>query len=279
MKTLIVPFLFFLLPMGLFGHGIIHEKIEKITTEIEASTDVLHDWGKLAPLYFERGKLYFLQGNCPSALMDFIHAELHGYSDKELQYRLAEVYHKMETNHKALEYANEFISLDPDNPMGYRMRSSIYISLNRYNEVLQDFEVLFACKSKPNANDYKALADYILKQDSDGYKLALRYLQQGYERLGNSQFLEYKILEMKKLAKKFEETLYAYDKMIKKYKRKEVILYEKANYLFSLKKYDQSYRTLLESKEFFSQLTKRQQSSNAMGNLRFKIASLENKLQ
>ena len=229
MKKTILHIAFFLFPLGLFAHGDIHERIERITQqiELESSEEALYGWRKIGSLYFERGLLYFFHEDYNQALLAYINAEMHGYQNNELNYYYSELYHKKGLNNEALVYVNKFLKQEPNNQKGYRLRSSIHKSLNRYHKAIIDLEKIINGKEKPQTADYINLADNILVLNPSSHNIALSYLQTGCERLGGSIILELKALEINKEAGDSAEAIKGYNELLNKFKRKEGILYEK----------------------------------------------------
>ncbi|HIA13116.1 MAG TPA: hypothetical protein EYN69_13765 [Flavobacteriales bacterium] len=281
MKKTIFYIAFFLFPLGLFAHGDLHERIQRITQqiEIESSNEALYGCRKLAPLYFERGLLYFFHEDYNLALLDYIKAEMHGYQNNELNYNYAEVYHKQSIYNEALVYVNKFLKQEPNSQKGYRLRSSIHKSLKRYPQAIADLKTIINGKEKPQTADYINLADNIMVLNPSSHNIALSYLLKGCERLGGSIILEIKALEINKAAGESAEAIKGYNNLLDKFNRKEVLLFEKAKYLFSLCEYEESFATLKISKELFGQLSKRQQNTKAMLVLKNNILSLEQQLK
>lgn len=263
MKKVILYFL--LNVVGLYAHGMIHEKIDKATHEIQKSP---HS----SDLYLIRGKLFLENEHFAEAIKDFnevkkdkLKANISNYflgkiALKQKKYLLAKSY--------TLKYLKKLKNDNEASSLGYTQLGLIYKNLASYGKAAEAYKQSVKFTSNLQPKHFLEWIDVYLSKNKASYTEALLVVKEGEKHLGKLSVLEDKALEIECEMKAYSQALIRVDNMIKAKKRLPFLYLRKAEILKKLERNNEAKEYYILTLNFLSNLTKSRQKLNVFKNLK-----------
>ena len=215
LRTLILTgFLCLSLNAFIFAHGDIHEQIERTSQRIEKDPNNTE-------LYLKRGQLYIHHNEFEKAKDDYLKARELDADLIIVDLLLAIVYSKDDQAEIALDYANIFLTNQPDNPDGLIARAGIFQQLENKIAAKADLEKALDNINTPAPKHYLAITEVILQADNPNYEEALSWLEKGQTQFGFDIVLKEKEIEILVENEQYETALHIIDDITERFPRKE----------------------------------------------------------
>jgi len=212
---------FFCIQVGR-AHGDFHERLQKVTAEINMNQDS-------AFLFFKRGKLYFHHDEYPAALKDLQQATILGLDDKFCDLFFAKTYQQLDSLDLALLYIEKIERKDTANVVALKTKAQIYFNKREYQlSALTYEEVITKSRRTIPENYLEAATSWELLKTELGKANALSILQQGIAQLGPLFTFYREIRELHIRSKDFEKALVVQKNIIELSNRKETAFYKAA---------------------------------------------------
>ena len=129
-KLIKIPLLllFLFLSVGtVYAHGDLHERILKVTEEIEKNPDS-------AFLYYKRSDLYYQHDTFKKSLKDLKKSGRLGYKNSQQYLLLAKVYFKLKNYNSGLRHVGKILKDQPNNVKALKLRGEIYFDKNKFEK-------------------------------------------------------------------------------------------------------------------------------------------------
>ncbi len=222
--------LLFLCTINVFAHGDLHERIQKVTTEIESDRDN-HE------LYITRGELYAQHENYKLALKDFKKAEKLAGTNGDLQLNFAKSYFRLGKEKTALEYLERILEQDQDHVIAWRLKGQCLANLNEYQAAGLAFQNVITYSVQTLPENYFEAALMFEKAEVQKLDKAIETIEQGIEDLGKVVSLEQKLIQLYVQHGDYQKAIGQLTDQLETRNRKEFILFERGKiYALSLDK-------------------------------------------
>ncbi len=261
--------LFLLMSSQIYAHGDLPIRIRAKTQEI--STDSTN-----AKLYFERGFLYQQHFEYNKALCDYLKSGDLGYTNKLLNYRIAETYIDLADYSTALEFVNLYIDTDSLDVKPKKLLAQILMKLNRYSEALKIYDYVIKNTIDIRPEDILEYSTIFLSIDSTDYAGSINAIDYGMNKLGNN-IVSLRLAKIDYLKKSHqpERVIEQYNTLILENTRKEFWYYRKAVYLFELDRLFESDIALQQARISITQLKPKIKNTSAIKDLITGINKIE----
>ncbi|MEW5761227.1 MAG: tetratricopeptide repeat protein, partial [Candidatus Thermoplasmatota archaeon] len=184
--------------------------------------------------YLRLGNVEYSYGNLKNAL-EFYDKAIRLKSDYgEAWLNKGSVLDDLERYNEAIEAYNKALSILPKNEMGWYNKGVIYLHLKSYQDAINSFDEATNINSKyEKAWNNKGIAYHYIEKYDDAIKCYDKVL----EIKPNDEVYVNKGVALKKLGR-FAEAIRSYDSAMKLNPDRKEALYNKANLLHEMKKYD-----------------------------------------
>ena len=258
-----------LLSVQMFAHGDLTQRIIKKTQEILKSPNNFE-------LYYERGFLYQQHLEYVKALEDYLKSTSLGNTDKELQFRIAEVNYLTEDYNDALTSITTYLEADSIDVKAKKLEAQILFKLGAYKKSLEAYRYVMNTMIDVRPEDILEYTDIILAENNRNYVGALNAIESGLNQVGpNTLSLQLRKLDYLKDSGQIDKALDQYNYFILEYKRKEFWYYKKAEYLVKVNKPQEANISLIQATSAIEQLDTRFKNMNSIIKLKERIKSLE----
>ena len=258
-----------LLSVQMFAHGDLTQRIIKKTQEILKSPNNFE-------LYYERGFLYQQHLEYVKALEDYLKSTSLGNTDKELQFRIAEVNYLTEDYNDALTSITTYLEADSIDVKAKKLEAQILFKLGAYKKSLEAYRYVMNTMIDVRPEDILEYTDIILAENNRNYAGALNAIESGLNQVGpNTLSLQLRKLDYLKDSGQIDKALDQYNYFILEYKRKEFWYYKKAEYLVKVNKPQEANISLIQATSAIEQLDTRFKNMNSIIKLKERIKSLE----
>jgi len=255
-----------------YAHGDLHERIVKMSEQIELHQDS-------ASLYFERAKLYFYHEQFDLSITDLDSADQLGLDDplKDLFY--AKANQSLKNYTQTLQFTDKIIQADPINVNAIKIKAEVLFEQGNFLESAHAYERLLktARRTLPEnfLNAAKSWRQCSTPKDKDN---AIDVLNRGMEELGTlPMFLKKKkdyYLEDKQYNKAYAVQI----RIIENVQRKETALFQAAEIAMLKEDYVLAQSYIEKSEQAFYALPKRIQVNKAMQSLKTSILNTKTSL-
>tara|TARA_R110002049_G_scaffold307038_1_gene506601 strand:- start:164530 stop:165312 length:783 start_codon:yes stop_codon:yes gene_type:complete len=253
----------------MFAHGDLTLRIIKKTQEISQNPDNFE-------LYFQRGFLYQQHIEYNKALEDYLKSKSLGNTNKELQYRIAEVNYLAEDYSNASTSILTYLELDSVDVRAKKLEAQILFKLEAYQKSLEAYSYVMNNMIDVRPEDVLEYAEIILAENNENYRGALNAIEAGLNQVGpNTLSLQLKKLDYLKESNQIEKALEQYNYFILEYKRKEFWYYKKAAYLAKVNRPEEANISLKLATSALEQLDSRFKNMNSIIKLKDRITRLE----
>ncbi|SDM70254.1 tetratricopeptide repeat protein [Kriegella aquimaris] len=258
-----------LLSVQMFAHGDLTQRIIKKTQEILKSPNNFE-------LYYERGFLYQQHLEYVKALEDYLKSTSLGNTDKELQFRIAEVNYLTEDYNDALTSITTYLEADSIDVKAKKLEAQILFKLGAYKKSLEAYRYVMDTMIDVRPEDILEYTDIILAENNRNYAGALNAIESGLNQVGpNTLSLQLRKLDYLKDSGQIDKALDQYNYFILEYKRKEFWYYKKAEYLVKVNKPQEANISLILATSAIEQLDARFKNMNSIIKLKERIKCLE----
>lgn len=213
---------------GVYAHGDIHERIDHLTLEMQASGDPLE-------LYIKRGQLYLDAEHPQDALKDFQRALNIAPDRKDIHFYYSQAELALGNAEQALLHGNLFLQHANSNAARARalkLRGDIFSHQRKFHEAAIDYTQVI--EQKDNAalpDDYVRVADTYLEADKNNAVIALDWLNRGIKQLGALAVLEERALRIETDHKNYDAALMRIDRLLSQGQRLPFLYYQKGEIL------------------------------------------------
>lgn len=212
-------FLFILMAIGLSAnaHGDLHERINKLTVQIQ-------DQPNNPALYLKRGQLYYQHQEYDSAEKDYLKAQQLAPDSVEVFYWKALLYLDMQRTTDGIKAAEACLKQRPNDVLTLRTYAKLLQQANRPVDAIGPLQQVIALADETLPENYLELSTVLANLGNDS--LAIVCLQQGIADMGEVFTLKSALLHLYKKAGMFTEAIAEYTSMANKSARKETYYYE-----------------------------------------------------
>lgn len=204
------------------AHGPIHEQIADITARIQRDP-------QNAALYLRRGDLLGLDGDCESALADFVAAERLAPRLGTLDLARGHALLRCGRLAAAREPLDRFLAAHPDHRGARALRARVLLALGDFRGAAGDYDRALAGLAGPAPDDYVARASAWAAAGEP--ERALRGLDEGIVRLGPIVSLELPAIEIELSRGRLDAALARVDTIAARTPRREPWLARRAEIL------------------------------------------------
>lgn len=257
----IVFFGLFFIPLAMFGHGDLHERIEQVTVLIKKHPDSAY-------LFLQRGELYAQHEEFKKALRDFDICRKKGYRDVRLELNEATVYFDLAQFNKTVSITRSILEADSENVKAYRLCGLALLKLNQFEAAGEVLNKVFEYTSKAlPENFYEASIAWEQCKTDECQCQTTQVIYTGMETLSNLRGFYDRLIEIALNRNDFSTALYYQSIVINEANRKEWPLYNRG--LIHLQNGNQSKakEDFLTAKKAIGQLKKRQRNQKAISDL------------
>lgn len=217
-------FFFFLNSTYTLAHGDLHEKIQRLSAQIEADSSNID-------LYLQRGQTYFQHEDFEPAIADF--KKVLDLDDEIAiaQLYLAQSFAKTGNQLEALEKVNLYLSLQPYNLEGIQTRATIHSIMEMYEEAASDYALVLDLSTTYRPEIFVNAANAELLAHPANIERAISYLESGIDKMGFLITLYTYVIELASKNNRIDYALIKLDEVISQIPRKETWYYQKAELL------------------------------------------------
>jgi tetratricopeptide (TPR) repeat protein len=271
-QIILCCFLVFGIPISLFSHGDLHERIKEVTKEIKANPDS-------TALYMKRGELYLQHEEYRKALKDFKTCEKREFSSIILSYNFAAAHFAREEYTKAVGRLEYVIDSDSSFVRAYRMQGQTYLIMGMYDKAAVAFEsVIRRTDLRIPENYFEASIAWEKTNTDDGHCKSLDLINEGIDDLGELFTFYQRLVELNVKYGDVMPGIEYQTKIIEQSQRKERPLYERAVLYLKIGYKEDAKKDLEEAKSLISKLKDRLKNLPSTQDLSESIESTLKKL-
>lgn len=255
-----------------FGHGDLHERIIKVSQEIESHSDSAY-------LYFKRGKLYFYHEDYNEALADLQKAKSLKYIDHYCDLFLAKTYLNLNKPDYAIEITENILVEDSVNVHAYKTKANAHLVKKDYEKAANAFQKILIYSKRTFPENYLDLSSAWEKLNTKkGNTKAIASMQDGILEFGPLIILQQKLKSLYVQDDDFENAFNIQKEIVARSQRKEFALFEAAKMLEKEGRKAESLAYANLALENIKILPRRFLNSNAIRTLKNEIHILKLKL-
>lgn len=220
-KSLLLILALFVLSNTLCAHGDLHEKIQRLSAQIEAdptNTD----------LYLSRGQTYQQHEDYELAIDDYNKVLSIDDEISIAHLFISQVLFETQQAPAALEKINYYLQLHPGNLAGLQTRAKIHSELGHHQLAAEDHLSILTTTDNLRPELFVNAANSILAANPDGVEKALQIIDNGIAEMGFLITLYTKAIDIAENSGHITYALEKYDEVITQMPRKENWQYRKA---------------------------------------------------
>ncbi len=272
-ESIILPlFAFLCIVSNAYCHGDLHERIQKVSSEIEAYPDS-------AQLFLDRGMLNYQHEKYNESIIDLKACSSLKHSSNHLNLTFAKTYLKLEQPKLAIKYLNKTLKSDPNNVLTLRWKGKALQRLNQFDKAAEHFEAVIQHADKTFTENYLEAA-FAWEQDSNesSFNNAVEIIEKGIQDLGPLLMFYNKLVNLHANAGLYDNAVKYQNEIIKLSNRKERPYYQRALIYLKDGNVEFARADLLKSKQEIEKLPQRIKINNATKTLLKNIEKQENQL-
>lgn len=272
-ESFTIPFLVFLcIVSNGYCHGDLHERIQKLSSEIEIYSDS-------SDLYLTRGSLFYQHEKYDESIQDLKKCLKLDHNSSHLNLALAKTHLKLEQPKIALKYLNKTLKTDPFNVLALRWKGKSLLQLNQFDKAAENFEAVIEHADKTFTENYIE-ASFAWQQDDNiaSFDKAVAIFEKGIQDLGPLLMFYNKLVSLHAEAGKYENAIKYQNAIISLSNRKERSYYQRAMIYMEQGDSSAARADLIQSKQEIEKLPQRIKVNNATKILIENIKKKENQL-
>ncbi len=204
------------------AHGIIHQTIKRLSSEIKQFPDS-------AALYQFRGELYCEHNHHKKALRDFRRCSRKGGQSTRLDFAFAQCFYKMGKTRKALQQLDHILTTKPQHQRSLRLKGRILADQNKHCQAAHTLQAIINTNTGLLPENYlEAAAAWTECAQPQSNTKATNTLQQGITDLGPLLVFFDQLVQIALDQNQLDEAIQQQTNIINYSIRKESPLYERA---------------------------------------------------
>lgn len=262
---ILMPFLTLMCITPVKAHGDLDIRIQAVTSDIESNPDSAH-------LYFVRGKLRFQHEEYDLAVTDINTSMDKGYIHDLQKIYLSKSHYRLQQYDLAEQLLNEFLSEDPDNVVGLKLKGRILFAQENFEASALAFEKVISLTIKSLPENYlEAVLSWKATSHPERYARAVSVLQLGLKKLGPIVTLQNQLIDLHLESGNGHEAIAIQKGIIEKTNRKESAYFKLAEIYLSLKDNEGAKNALEQARSAMTRLPARIRQNKAMRSLEDQI--------
>lgn len=248
-----------------YAHGDLHERIEKLSDQIETYPDS-------ALLYLKRGELFNQHQEHGNAIEDFNKCQSLGFTSIRLKFGLARAFEAIGQPQSAINFLDQILMEENCNVKAWRRKGKILFNISQYPEAGECFNQVIAYANHTFTENFlEAARAWSHCGTAEAYRKALSILHSGIQTLGGLILFYEELIELHLGLNELQNALYYQTIVIEKSNRKENAFYNRALLHMKNKDYLAATRDLQNAIQMIEKLPYRIRQNNATQQLRSKI--------
>ena len=250
-----------------FGHGDLHERIKKVSQQIDQDPDSTY-------LYLKRGILYFQHEEYNKSIVDLKICEERQYNDIQLDLTFAKVYLRTQEYIHSLSYLDRILTKDPVYVNAWRLKGQVFYEMEDYDEAAVSFMKLLDLTNQTLPFNYLDASLAFEKMGSnEAIDQAISVIERGINDLGPLITFQERMVHLGLSHGQYDLALLYQTAIIDHLNRKESAFFKRAMIYLEKDEVQKGYDDLILSKKALEKLPSRHKNTKAMQDLYQKIES------